>query len=113
MTFGEYLKMLRMKKGFTLRSLSDEISLSFTYLCDIENNKKTAPNDVALLQISKVLNLNEEEQIIFFDIAANSKSLKDKNNFHIPTDIGEYISSNDKIKKDLRKQIANNTNNNQ
>ena len=74
---GEYLKMLRMKKGFTLRSLSDEISLSFTYLCDIENNKKTAPNDVALLQISRVLNLNEEEQIILFDIAANSKSLKD------------------------------------
>ncbi len=111
MKFGDYLKSMRINKSLTLRYLSDKVSLGYGYLCEIENNKKAAPNDKALLLLADVLNLNTSERGVFFDAAAKSKQGIDINNFHIPADIGEYISSNDKAKSELRNDINNSKNN--
>jgi transcriptional regulator with XRE-family HTH domain len=110
MRFGDYLKYFRMQKGMTLRVLSTKVNLGFSYLCDIENNRKAAPNDIALLKIASVLKLSVSEKSDFFDLAAESKRKIDKNNFHVPADIGEYISSDEKTKNELRKNMKNNKN---
>ena len=111
MKFGDYLKSIRIRKTLTLRDLSDNVNLGYSYLCEIENNKKAAPNDQALLLLANFLNLNARERVIFFDAAAKSKQGADKNNFHIPADIGEYISLNNKAKAEVRNNINNSKNN--
>lgn len=111
MRFGDFLKFFRLQKGMTLRDLSSKVNLGFSYLCDIENNRKAAPNDIALLKIASILKLSVSEKAEFFDLAAESKKYIDKNNFHIPADIGEYISSDEKTKNELRKNMKNGKNN--
>lgn len=110
MRFGDYLKTMRIRQNLTLRELSTRVNLGYSYLSDIENNKKSAPNDQALLLLADSLNINARERVVFFDAAAKSKQGIDKNNFHIPADIGEYISSNDKVKTELRNNINNSKN---
>lgn len=111
MRFGDFLKFFRVQRGMTLRDLSSKVNLGFPYLCDIENNRKAAPNDMALLKIASILKLSVSEKAEFFDLAAESKRNIDKNNFHIPADIGEYISCDEKTKNELRKNMKNSKNN--
>ena len=111
MRFGDFLKFFRVQRGMTLRDLSSKVNLGFPYLCDIENNRKAAPNDMVLLKIASILKLSVFEKAEFFDLAAESKRNIDKNNFHIPADIGEYISLNEKTKNELRKNMKNSKNN--
>lgn len=106
MKFGEYLKVSRKTRNISLRELSEEINLSFSYLCDIENGKKPAPNDKALIKMVDCFKFNLQEKSRFFDLAAESKGDKD-NDFHIPADIGKYILQNDNVKKTLRNDINN------
>lgn len=101
MDFGTLLREKREQNNISLRQLSELVSLGYSYLCDIENGKKPAPNDKSVLLLSKVLDLNYDEQIEFFESAAFSKS-KDDSNFHIPVDIGEYIISNEEVKSEIR-----------
>ena len=44
MRFGDYLKSIRLRKDLTLRELSTSVNLGYSYLSEIENNKKSAPN---------------------------------------------------------------------
>ncbi len=113
MRFGDYLKAMRIRKGLTLRDLSDKVNLGYAYLCEIENNKKTAPNDKVLLSLADILHLSATEKSVFFDVAAKSKQDADKNNFHIPADICKYISTNNKAKSEIRDNMKNTENNKQ
>lgn len=81
--------------------MSELVNLGYSYLSDIENGKKPAPNDKSVLLMADILHLSEDERIAFFDSAAFSKD-KDKNNFHIPVDISVYIISNEDIKSQIR-----------
>lgn len=105
MNFGDYLKSLRCRKKISLRDLSKTVDIGFSYLSEIENSKKAAPNDKALLTLASALELSSEEMMLFFDLAAESKGQKDKQNYHIPADIGKYIEKNDEIKENVRKNI--------
>ena len=111
MKFGDYLKMLRIRKNLSLRDLADKVNLSFSYLCDIENNRKSAPNDKSLLLLANVLCLNNYERDAFFDKAAETKKMVDENNFHLPADIGQYIVFNDRVKTNLRNIIKKDSQN--
>lgn len=101
MDFGTLLKQKRMQNNLSLRRLSELVNLGYAYLSDIENCKKPAPNDMAVLLLADILKLSESERITFFDAAAYSKR-NDKNNFHVPVDISEYISNNETIKTQIR-----------
>lgn len=81
--------------------MSELVNLGLSYLSDIENGKKPAPNDKSVLRLADILNLSEDERIIFFDIAALSKK-QDKNNFHIPVDISECIYYSESLKSQIR-----------
>jgi transcriptional regulator with XRE-family HTH domain len=101
LNFGTLLKEKRKQRNISLRKMSELVNLGYSYLSDIENDKKPAPNDKSVLLMADILHLSENERIAFFDSAAFSKD-KDKNNFHIPVDISAYISSNEDIKSQIR-----------
>lgn len=101
MDFGAILKQKRIQNHFTLRRMAELVGLGYSYLSDIENGKKPAPNDKSVLLMADILNLSEAEKIEFFDSAAFSKS-NDKNNFHLPADISEYIVNNENLKSQIR-----------
>ena len=83
MEFGEFLRQKRKQRNLSLRRMSELVNLGFSYLSDIENGKKPAPNDKSVLLLADILNLSEDERIIFFDGSDLSKE-QYKNNFHIP-----------------------------
>lgn len=101
MEFGELLKQKRKQRDLSLRRMSELVNLGPSYLSDIENGKKPAPNDKSVLLLADILNLSENERIIFFDGAALSKR-QDENNFHIPVDISECIYNNELLKSQIR-----------
>ena len=56
--------------------MSELVNLGYSYLSDIENDKKPAPNDKSVLLMADILHLSENERIAFFDSAAFSKDNK-------------------------------------
>lgn len=93
----------RKQRNISLRKMSELVNWGYSYLSDIENCKKPAPNDKSVLLMADILQLSEYERIEFFDSAAFSKDKdKNKNNFHIPVDISAYISGNEDIKSQIR-----------
>lgn len=108
MQFGSLLKHYRQKRRISLREFSRLVKLGHSYLSEIENNHKPAPNDVSLMKMTKALGLNDEEKIHFFDTASLSKNLTDTSNFHMPADISDYILHNGVAKDRLRKEIYSN-----
>lgn len=90
--FGIYLTQKRQEKGLTLRELASMVSISHTYLYNIENGFKAPPNDKLLLELADALELSESAKRIWFDISAKTKQIIDNSNYHIPTDIRMYLS---------------------
>lgn len=60
MHFGEHLRELRLKKGFTLRTLADAVGVDFTYLSKIENGKVDyTPSSDKIRALAQALNTDE------------------------------------------------------
>lgn len=96
MTFGEFIKAKRQKKGITLRAFADMVDIAPAYMSDIEKAKRNAPTQEILEKMVKVLELSNEEANEFFDLAASSKN-------SIAQDLKEYVSDNQNIRVALRK----------
>lgn len=92
--FGNYLKSKRIEKQFSLRKLAEKVNVGHTYLSSIENNSKPPPSDNLLKLIAIALNLNREEQVIFYDLAAKEKTKRNPKNHYLPVDIAEYLKKN-------------------
>ena len=101
--FGVFLKEKRQQKTMSLRELSDKANIAHTYILKIENGSKPPPSDNVLLKLARGLNLDDESAEIFFDLAAKCKRINDDKNFYIPADISEYLLSEDKANKLIRK----------
>jgi transcriptional regulator with XRE-family HTH domain len=43
---GRALRRIRMSAGLTLRDLAESIDLSPQYLCDVESNRRPAPEKI-------------------------------------------------------------------
>ena len=54
-TFGFYIRKLRIKNGIGQRELAKKIGVAASYLNDIEKDKRTAPKNDTIKKISKVL----------------------------------------------------------
>lgn len=96
MTFGEYVKLKRQKAGITLRAFAEKLNIAPSYASDIEKGKRNAPSQEILNSISAVLNLDEEERNILFDLAAGSKN-------EIAQDLSSYVGEFKNIRVALRK----------
>ena len=85
--FGLFIRELRIKNGFGQRELASKIGVAASYLNDIEKEKRSAPKQIVIKKLSKLLKTNIN---ILNDLAGISKG-------NVAPDIGEYIENNPKI----------------
>ena len=112
--FGSLIRELRIKNGFGQRELATKIGVAASYLNDIEKEKRSAPKQIVIKKLSKLLKINID---ILNDLAGISKG-------NVAPDIGEYIENNpsivslirsikeNKLDEDQIKKIENSLNKN-
>lgn len=96
-TFGTFVREKRQRKNISLRHLVELLDLSPVHLSNIENNRRPAPKEDVLKKIIDVLQLNKQEQIEMYELAAKSKDIPT-----VPGDLPEYISGNELARAALR-----------
>lgn len=109
--FGLFLKEKRLQKDLSLRRLAELSELSHIHLYHVENGQKAPPSDVTLIELANALKLDNESKILFFDLAAKSKSEHDKNNFYSPVDVARYINEQSNVKNVIREAGKQNKSN--
>tara|TARA_Y100000591_G_scaffold19501_1_gene14501 strand:- start:83 stop:1216 length:1134 start_codon:yes stop_codon:yes gene_type:complete len=97
-SFGKIIRESRVKNGFGQRELASKIGVAASYLNDIEKEKRSAPKQIVIKKLSKLLKINID---ILNDLAGISKG-------NVAPDIGEYIESNPKIVSLIRSIKENN-----
>jgi transcriptional regulator with XRE-family HTH domain len=100
MEFGKFIEGKRLEKGITLRQMAVDISITPSYLSDIEKGRRYAPDKEKLEEIANKLGLNEDEKNKMFDLAGKTKEA-------IPPDLPEYIMEKDLAVAFLRKARKN------
>jgi len=101
--FGSLIRELRVKNGFGQRELANKIGIAASYLNDIEKEKRSAPKQIVIKKLSKLLKININ---ILNDLAGISKG-------NVAPDIGEYLENNPKIVSLIRSLKENNLDENQ
>jgi len=97
-SFGSLIRELRIKNGFGQRELATKIGIAASYLNDIEKEKRSAPKQIVIKKLSKLLKINIDT---LNDLAGISKG-------NVAPDIGEYIENNPKIVSLIRSIKENN-----
>lgn len=59
--FGKYLKMIRKKKGLSLRTIEKASGVSNAYLSQVENGKRSVPTPDILMKIHEPLGVSYDE----------------------------------------------------
>ena len=86
-SFGLLIRETRIKQGFSQRDLAGKIGVAPSYLNDIEKEKRSAPKQIVIKKISKLLKININT---LNDLAGISKG-------SVAPDIKEYIDSNPRV----------------
>ena len=97
-SFGLLIRESRIKNGFGQRELATKIGVAASYLNDIEKEKRSAPKQIVIKKLSKLLKININT---LNDLAGISKG-------NVAPDIGEYIEDNPKIVSLIRSIKENN-----
>lgn len=95
MVFGEYLEEKRKSRNYTIRLFSKRIDISFTYLVDVEKGRRKAFKFEILNKIVEVLQLDEKETDMLYDLAGKSRNT-------IAPDIEEYLKENKELIEEIR-----------
>jgi len=64
MSFGEYLRELRLEKGLSQRELAERVGVTFPYISKIENNNLAAPSEKILEKIASNLEVDPDILIV-------------------------------------------------
>ena len=96
--FGVLIREARIKNGFGQRELAIKIGIAASYLNDIEKEKRSAPKQIVIKKLSKLLKININ---ILNDLAGISKG-------NVAPDIREYIENNPRIVSLIRSIKENN-----
>jgi transcriptional regulator with XRE-family HTH domain len=86
MTFGEYIKHKRKSRELTISEVADYIGATRSFLCDVENGRRTPLKNEKMELFARFLHLSEEETALLFDLAS-------KNNRLVPYDIMDTFLS--------------------
>ena len=91
-SFGSFLRKLRLDKGVSIKKLSSELNVNYSYLSKIENGH-SLPSDEFIKRIAALFGCDNEELLI--------RAGK------IPDDIIKIISDNPKMAIEfLRKEFS-------
>lgn len=93
-TFGELLRTIRRSRGISQRELANKISVDFSYISKLENDRIPPPAADTIVKICEVLEVQPELLL----------SLTGK----LPSEIKQLIGSNPKALEFLRKAQAMN-----
>jgi len=99
MHFGEYIEMLRMERGRSLRKTAIAIGISPQYYSEIEKGRRSALTAERLDALNAFLNLTDEESRIMYNKAAEARKYKDVT---VPQDFSDYIVERDYAMAALR-----------
>jgi len=97
-SFGTLIRESRVEHGFGQRELATKIGIAPSYLNDIEKEKRSAPKQIVIKKLSKLLKINIDT---LNDLAGISKG-------NVAPDIGEYIENNPRIVSLIRSIKENN-----
>ena len=95
LNFGDFLQKKRTERQITLRRMAELLGISAPYLTDIEKDRRNPPEMESLEQISKILNLSEDERAVMFDLAGKKRNA-------VAPDLPEYIIERDYVAAALR-----------
>jgi len=101
--FGSYIRKLRTERKIGQRELATKIGIAASYLNDIEKGKRSAPKQIVINKLSKILKIDIDS---LNDLAGISKG-------NLAPDIAEYIESNPGIISLIRSIKQNNLNESQ
>lgn len=59
-TFGQILKELRRSKNISQRELADKVSVDFSYISKVENDRLAPPSAETIIKISNILDIPSE-----------------------------------------------------
>jgi len=62
-SFGAFLKKLRLNKGYSIKSLSSELDLNYSYISKLENNH-SLPSEEFIKKVSKIFGYDKEELML-------------------------------------------------
>ena len=97
-SFGLLIRETRIKKGFSQRDLAGKIGVAPSYLNDIEKEKRSAPKQIVIKKIAKLLKININT---LNDLAGISKG-------SVAPDIQYYIDRNPRVASLIRTIKENN-----
>lgn len=111
MKAGDYLKLKRNEKKFSLRQMAYKTGLSHTYISDIEKGSLIGTSETHE-KIMESLNLTSDEKQFFYNLLIKSGSLPK----YIEDKIHFLEAENDLLKKELKEcrnqlNIESNSNN--
>lgn len=89
-SFGEFITIKRKQAKYSLRDFAKALSISSTYLCNIEKGKRPAPAHNIQVMMAQILELNSSDRNLLFDLAT-----KTKQRITVPQDILEYLKDED------------------
>lgn len=82
-TFGAFISRKRREKGMTLQMMSAQLGIAFSYLSDIEHDRRLPPEE-RLPRMAAVLGLSGADEAVFYDLAAHSRDAA-------PADLADYL----------------------
>lgn len=82
--FGKYIAEKRLEKDVKLKPIAEALGMSVTYLSDIIKGRRNPPDKEGLDKLADMLNLNEQEKYIMFDLAGRERN-------QVSPDLTEYI----------------------
>lgn len=103
--FGQFISEQKHKHSLQSNELAEMLNISKGYLSQLEHGKRVCPDQELLIKMIEVFNLNDQEQILIFD-------LYEKASGKLSPDIVEYVQSKDIVKKALRAAKAVNATDN-
>lgn len=103
MKFGEFIKKIRLKKGYSMREFSSLIGISASYMSDIEKSNRNLTDITKLNKIAKLLDINNNDYY-------NMMNLAGLQNNDVPPDIKLILTNSPfELYEEVRKLIHNRT----
>ena len=96
--FGSLIRKLRIEREIGQRELANKIGIAASYLNDLEKGKRSAPKQIVIKKLSKLLKIDIHK---LNDLAGISKG-------NVAPDIKEYIQNNPNIVSLIRSIKQNN-----
>ena len=101
--FGSFIRKIRLEKKIGQRELATNIGIAASYLNDIEKGKRSAPKQIVIKKLSRILKIDIDS---LNDLVGISKG-------NVAPDIVEYIENNPRIVSLIRSIKQNNLDENQ